>query len=437
MAIVTIVGRPNVGKSSLFNRIIGRRHAIVDDQPGVTRDRIYSETEWKGKKFYVVDTGGVSGQDADFDSSIYEQVKCAVEESDVLLLVLDTKAGVTPLDEEIALQMRKTRKPIIVVGNKVDDTVHEDRLNELYALGFDHVIGVSAEHGRNIDELMDKIWDFLPDEADQQEKEANDDVISLALVGRPNVGKSSLLNYLCKEKRSLVSDIPGTTRDSIDTLVEINGVSFRIIDTAGLRRKSRVDSRVEFYSTVRTFQAVDRCDVAVIMMEDSAICTDQDKKIANHVIERGKGLILVVNKWDKMPKDHKIGDRVIKKIREEMAFCDFAPILFTSVKTGRGISKLPDLVLKVKENRGRTLSDDKLFALLHDVLAFERLPSSSKGKRLEIRKCKQIGINPPKFCFFVNDPTIVNQSFTRYIVRILRKMDDFEGTPIRIAWNKG
>jgi len=437
MAIVTIVGRPNVGKSSLFNRIIGRRHAIVDDQPGVTRDRIYSEVEWKGRKFYIVDTGGVSGQDSDFDSSIYEQVKCAVEESDVLLLVLDTKAGVTPLDEEIALQMRKTRKPIIVVGNKVDDIVHEDRLNELYALGFDHVIGVSAEHGRNIDELMDKVWDLLPDETNWQENEANGDVISLALVGRPNVGKSSLLNFLCREKRSLVSDIPGTTRDSIDTLVEINGVNFRIIDTAGLRRKSRVDSRVEFYSTVRTLQAVDRCDVAVIMMEDSAICTDQDKKIANHVIERGKGLILVVNKWDKMLKDHKIGDRVIKKIREEMAFCDFAPILFTSVKTGRGISKLPDLVLKVKGNREKVLGEDKLFALLHDMLAFERLPSNSKGKRLEIRKCKQVGINPPKFCFFVNDPALVNQSFTRHVIRILRKMDDFEGTPIRIAWDKG
>jgi len=437
VAIVTIVGRPNVGKSSLFNRMVGRRHAIVDDQPGVTRDRIYTEVEWKGRSFYIVDTGGLSKTGKDFDNSIHEQVKYAIDESDVLLLVIDTKVGVTPLDEEIALEMRKTKKPIIVVGNKVDDVVHEDRIHELYTLGFDNVIGVSAEHGRNIDELMDKVWEFLPTEVQQGREEEDDSVINLALVGRPNVGKSSLLNYLSKKKRSLVSDIPGTTRDSVDTLVEINGINFRVIDTAGLRRKSRMDGSIEFYSMVRTLQAVDRCDVAVLIMEDSAICTDQDKKIANHVIERGKGLILVVNKWDKIPKDEKIGDIVKRKIREEMAFCNFAPILFTSARTGRGISKLPELVLKVKKNRERVLSEEKLFTLVHDLLAFERLPSNSKGRKLEIRKCKQVGVKPPKFCFFVNDPSIVNQSFARHIINILRKMDDFEGSPLRVVWKKG
>lgn len=434
MAIVTIIGRPNVGKSSLFNRIAGRRKAIVDDQPGVTRDRLYTEAEWQGRRFYLVDTGGMMGASRDeLLEAVHRQVRTAIDESNVILFVVDTIAGINPLDEEIALQLRKTGKPVILVGNKIDDPSQENRIYELFALGFKTVIGVSSAHGRNIGELLDELMPFLAVPCGSAEPLRE---IRLAIVGRPNVGKSTLLNTLAKSERALVSDIPGTTRDTVDTTADLDGTVFRIIDTAGLRKRSRIRSNVEFYSLVRTQEAIDCSDVTILLMQGDPLCTDQDKKIAAHVVDKGKGLVLAVNKWDLLEKTPRLGDTVRQAIRNEMPFVDFAPLLFVSAKTGRGLQKLPELVLRVNENRKRTLSPELLRKIALESFLFERMPSDGKGKRLSIRHCEQKGIEPPYFEFQVNDPQVVTTSFERHVHNMLRKIDDFEGTPIRIGWRR-
>ena len=434
MAIVTIVGRPNVGKSSLFNRIARRRTAIVDDEPGVTRDRLYIQAEWQGTKFYLVDTGGMTGSSSDgLAQAVHRQVDTAIEESDVILFVVDTKTGVTPLDEEIAQLLRKTGKPVIVVGNKIDDPSQETRLFDLYELGFENIVGVSSAHGRNMDELLDMM---LPHITGMPHIEENDDEIRLAIVGRPNVGKSTLLNALAKTERVLVGDAPGTTRDSADVVVHFNKQPFRIIDTAGLRKRSKIRSSLEFYSLVRTHEAVDKSDVTVLLMQVDPLCTDQDKKIAAHVVEKGKGLVLAVNKWDTIEKSPRIGDVVRETIRREMPFVDFAPIVFVSAKSGRGLHKIPGLVSQVNENRKRRLPTDLLARIVSESFLFEHMPTDKKGRRLSIYKCTQIGTEPPHFEFIVNDTTIFNTSFERHVHHMLRNMAEFEGVPIRISWRR-
>ena len=434
MAIVAIVGRPNVGKSSLFNRIIGRRMAIVDDQPGVTRDRIYGEGEHERRNFLLVDTGGLLPEGGDLLSeSIRKQVLLAVQESDLLVLVVDGKDGLTTLDREVALFLRKKGKPVIVAVNKIDDPVHEEREFEGHALGFPDVIGVSAAHNRNMDELLDRIIELISEKTQSPEDQPEGE-ISVAIVGRPNVGKSTLLNYLSSSERSLVTPMPGTTRDSVDSRVLIGGKPFRFIDTAGLRRKSRMGSDVEFYSLVRTHESIGRADVVILLMEGSEICTDQDKKIVGLVIDKGKGLILAVNKWDLLEKDQDLGDRITRQVREEMSFADFAPLVFISGLTGRGVHKLPDKIAMVQFNRSRWLDASKTVALVRDVLAFERLPNDSRGRTLRIRSCSQVAVNPPAFAFFVNDRNIVTRSFERTVMKKIREMGDFEGTPLRIFW---
>jgi GTP-binding protein len=431
MAIVAIVGRPNVGKSSLFNRIVGRREAIVDDQPGVTRDRLYTRAEWQGKAFYLVDTGGMTGSSRDdLSGAVHRQVQVAIEESDVLLFVVDAMEGSTALDEEIALQLRKTGKPVILVVNKIDDVVHENRVYDLYSLGFEKVIGVSSSHGRNIDDLLDTILPYISETPISEEAPE----IKLALVGRPNVGKSTLLNALAKTERALVEDVPGTTRDSIDTLVFFDGKPFRIIDTAGLRKRSKIRSDVEFYSLVRTQEAIDRSDVTILLMQADSLCTDQDKKIAAHVVDKGKGLLLVVNKWDLLSRNPRSGDLVRQAIREEMPFVDFAPLLFLSAKTGRGLQKVPELVEKIFENRKRVLPEELLGKIVREAFLFERMPSDRKGKKLSIFGCVQAKTEPPHFVFRVNDPKIVTPFFERHVHRLLRNVADFEGSPLRITW---
>ncbi len=433
MAIVAIIGKPNVGKSSLFNRIVGKRTAIVDDQPGVTRDRIYGEVEHEGRRFLLVDTGGLLPEGGDsLAESIRLQVIQALEESDLLVLVIDGKEGVTPLDRDIALFLRKRGKPVIVVANKVDDRIHESRVLEAHSFGFSDVFGVSAAHGRNIDELLDRVVKLLPE--DDVVKEEGSNEIAVAIVGRPNVGKSTLLNLLSGTERSMVSPIPGTTRDSVDSLVVIEGRSFRLIDTAGLRKRSRISSNIEFYSLVRTHDSISRCDVAVLLMEGGEICTDQDKKVAGLVLEKGKGLIMVVNKWDLLPKVPELGDRITSKLRDEMPFVDFAPVLFMSGLTGRGVHKLPEAILNVQSNRDRRMESSRLNVLMRDVLSFERMPIGSRGNALRIKSCSQVAANPPVFVFMVNDPSIVTKSFERHVLNKIRELDDFEGTPIKIFW---
>ncbi|WP_024822129.1 MULTISPECIES: ribosome biogenesis GTPase Der [Aminobacterium] len=432
MPIVAIVGRPNVGKSSLFNRILGRREAIVDDMPGVTRDRIYGEVEWKGKNFYIVDTGGLLiRDDHPLVDGIRKQVTLAIQESQVILFVIDGMEGPTWMDEDVAQILRQSGKPVVVVANKLDDGVHEDRVYDAYTFGFEHVIGISALHKRYIDDLLDMVASFLPAE----EKEiVNPDEIRVSIVGRPNVGKSSIINALAGGERVLVSDIPGTTRDATDTVIETEKGDFRLIDTAGLRKKSRFDSDLEYYSFVRTLQAVDRSDVALLIMDASEPATDQDKKMAAQVIEKGKGIILVVNKWDTLKVSPKLGDEMKKKIYEEMPFLTYAPILFVSALTKRGLHKLLEAVVTVHGNRKRRIGTTELNRLMRDVLAFQSLPTNKRGRALKIYYCTQIEIEPPTFVFFVNDPEIVPLSFKRHIENKIREMSTFDGSPLRLFW---
>lgn len=434
MAIVAIVGRPNVGKSSLFNRIAGRRKAIVDDQPGITRDRLYVQAEWQGKSFYLVDTGGMTGAgkgNEEMATAIHRQVRAAINESDVLIFVTDTREGVTALDEEIAMELKKTGKPVIVAGNKIDDHSHEQRIYDLYRLGFKDVIGISSAHGRNIDELLDRLLEFLP-EGEEEREEITE--TRLAIAGRPNVGKSTLLNRLANTERALVSDVPGTTRDTVDTVVFFGERPFRIVDTAGLRKRSKIGTGFEFYSLVRTQEAIDSSDITILLMQADTLCTDQDKKIAALVVEKGKGLILVVNKWDLLPKSQRMGDKVRDTVREEMAFVDFAPLLFMSAQSGRGIQKIPQLVAEIDENRKRILPPDLLRRIVTESFLFELLPADKKGKRLSISRCIQTGTAPPRFEFLVNDPTLVKIHFERHVNRIIRNSGDFKGVPIQIVW---
>ena len=430
MAIAAIIGRPNVGKSSLFNRLIGRRESIVDDAPGVTRDRIYGEAEWRGRSFYVIDTGGILGEESAFSAGIRAHVEAAIEECDAVVMVLDGQAGVTAADEEVAHLLRRSRKPVIVAANKLDDIKHDDSANEAYELGFEHVVPISALHKRNLEDLLDLLTELLPDEKLQEE--ATDEV-RLAIVGKPNVGKSSMLNGLAGAERSLVSPVAGTTRDPVDTAVTLEGQRFRIVDTAGLRRRGRMDSALEYYSFVRTLAAVDRCDVALLLMDAQDPCTDQDKKIAAHVVEKGKGLVFILNKWD-LVTGERPGDKLTKRIRDDMPFLSWAPILFTSAKSGRGLQRIAQTVLAVREARRRRIPTNVLNRLMRDVLAFDRLPSNRKGRSLRIYYCSQADTEPPTFIFFVNEPDIVNTAFENHVRNELRRLQDFTGTPLRVFW---
>ncbi|GHS87633.1 GTPase Der [Synergistales bacterium] len=435
MPIVAVVGRPNVGKSSLFNRMVGRREAIVDDRPGVTRDRLYGEVAWREREFYAIDTGGILGEETSFSAGIEEHVRQAISECDLAVMVIDGIMGVTPPDEAVADLLRRSRRPVVVVVNKIDDPKHEARVADAYSLGFEDVIGLSALHKRNIDELLDKIVSILPDIPDER----SEDEIRVSIVGRPNVGKSSLLNRLAKEERSLVSPIAGTTRDPVDTSVTLDGRSFKLVDTAGLRKRARMDSDVEYYSFVRTLTAVDRSDVALLLMDADDPCTDSDKKIAAHVVKKGRGLVLVLNKWDLVSTKGNPGDKMTAKIRDEMPFLPWAPILFSSALNGRGVQKIASCVISVFENRRHRIPTNALNRLMRDILAFDRLPSNKRGKALKVYYCLQSDIEPPTFVFFVNDPDIVDSSFENHILKELRTLgaatdSDFAGSPIRIYW---
>lgn len=430
MAIAAIIGRPNVGKSSLFNRLIGRRESIVDDAPGVTRDRIYGEAEWRGRSFYVIDTGGILGEESAFSAGIRAHVEAAIEECDAVVMVLDGQAGVTAADKEVAHLLRRSRKPVIVAANKLDDVKHDDSANEAYELGFEHVVPISALHKRNLEDLLDLLTELLP--GDEPQEEAADEV-RIAIVGKPNVGKSSMLNGLAGTERSLVSPVAGTTRDPVDTAVTLEGQRFRIVDTAGLRRRGRMDSALEYYSFVRTLAAVDRCDVALLLMDAQDPCTDQDKKIAAHVVEKGKGLVLILNKWD-LVTGERPGDRLTKRIRDDMPFLSWAPILFTSARSGRGLQRIAQTVLAVREARRRRIPTNVLNRLMRDVLAFDRLPSNRRGRSLRIYYCSQADTEPPTFIFFVNEPDIVNTAFENHVRNELRRLQDFTGTPLRVFW---
>ncbi|HHW73146.1 MAG TPA: ribosome biogenesis GTPase Der [Firmicutes bacterium] len=427
--IVAIVGRPNVGKSTLFNRITGGRTAIVESVPGVTRDRIYGDAEWLDKWFSIIDTGGIDFQDDVITRQVRQQALVAVDEADVIIFVVDGREGLTGVDEEIASILRRSSKPVVLCVNKVESTEQTWEASvDFYALGLGEPILVSAAHGRNIGDLLDAVVEHFPADADVTE----DDSLKVAIVGRPNVGKSSLVNKILGEERVIVTDIPGTTRDAIDTKFVFRDQNLTLIDTAGLRRKSKVDESVEYYSVIRTLRAVERSDIAVIMIDAVEGLTDQDKRIAGIAHEQGRGIILAVNKWDLVLKETNTMRDFEKGLREQLLFLDFAPVVFISARTGERIDKLLELCLMVHESRNMRLSTGVVNQIIQDAVAMNQ-PPSDKGVPLKIYYGAQVQVKPPTFVLHVNRKDLLHFSYQRYLENRIRQEYAFVGTPIMIV----
>ncbi|MGI6075607.1 MAG: ribosome biogenesis GTPase Der [Pyramidobacter sp.] len=433
MAIVSIIGRPNVGKSSLFNRILGSRRAIVDDVPGVTRDRLYGHVQWKEKSFYIVDTGGLLLKDKDpIMEGMKGQIIQAIDESDVVIFMIDGSQGVTWMDSDVAQVLRSRSAKVVLAVNKIDDYSHEHEVLDAYQLGFDKVVGVSAAHDRGIDDLLDQVAALLP--SAEEGPSDGSSVVNVAIVGRPNVGKSSILNALLGSERSLVSDVAGTTRDSIDSYIDYKGERFRIVDTAGLRRKSRIKDDIEFYSNVRTMDSIDQCDVAIFVMDATELATELDQRLVDEILTRGKGVVIAVNKWDLLPARPETGDKIRERLRDRFRFVTHAPVLFTSAVSGRRLHKLLDLVSQVNKRRSSRFSTTVLNQIIRDMLAFAHLPTDRLGRRLRIYYCTQSANVPPTFIFFVNDTSIVTKSFENHLARKIREAGDYDGVPLRLYW---
>lgn len=429
--ILAIVGRPNVGKSTLFNKFIGHRASIVEDIPGVTRDRIYGEAEWLGRPFSMIDTGGIEPVTEDVIlRDMRWQAELAMEEADVILFLVDGRAGLTSADREVAEILRKTNKPVILVVNKIES--YEDvemKTFEFYELGLGDPFPISAEHGMRTGDLLDEILKYFPDE--EEEGEAEDDRLKIAIIGRPNVGKSSLTNYMLGQRRMIVSDIPGTTRDAIDSVVQRDDKEYVIIDTAGIRRKSKVSENVEYYSVVRAFKAVERCDVVLMVFDATEGVTEQDKRIVGYAHEAGKATILVFNKWDLVDKDSKTMQEVTRGVYEELKFLTYAPIIFTSAMTGQRVLEIFDMVDMVAEEQAKRITTGLLNEVVEEAVAVIA-PPTDKGKKLKIFFATQVGIKPPTIVFFVNDSELMHFSYLRYLENNLREAFGFTGTPLRL-----
>lgn len=428
--IIAIVGRPNVGKSTLFNKLIGQRLSIVEDTPGVTRDRIYAEGEWLNKKFVLIDTGGIEiNTDDVILSQMRDQAQIAIDTADIIVMLTDIKVGVTASDADVASMLQKSGKPVVLCVNKADSVGKLPmEYYEFYNLGLGDPVAVSSVHGHGTGDLLDVIFERLPKVEEQQEDE---EVVKVAVIGKPNVGKSSLINYICGEQRVIVSDIPGTTRDAVDTFKENEFGKFNFIDTAGIRRKSKVEESIERYSVLRSFMAVERADVAVIMIDGREGVTEQDTKIAGFAHEHGKACIVVVNKWDLVDKDDKTMDRMRKQVSEDFGFMSYAPILFISAKTGQRVHRLFELIKFVSNQNSMRVSTGVLNEVLADAVAKVQ-PPSDKGKRLKLLYLTQPSTKPPTFVIFVNDKELFHFSYQRYIENKLREAFGLEGTPIRI-----
>ncbi|AFM21576.1 ribosome-associated GTPase EngA [Acetomicrobium mobile DSM 13181] len=430
--VVAIIGRANVGKSTLFNRIVQKRLAIVDDIPGVTRDRIYARVEWSGKSFYLVDTGGFPNDDEPLLDAVGRQIARAIEEANVIILVIDGREGILPQDEKIAEILRKSNRKVIVAVNKVDEPMHEHLIYDAYKLGFEDVVGVSAEHNRNISNLLDIVVAHVDEETVEEDE---DDAIKIAIVGRPNVGKSSIFNALIGEERAIVSDIPGTTRDSIDTVITYEGKKYLLIDTAGLRKKSRLKDDIEFYSLLRAERSMDRADVVLLVIDVTEAVTEQDKRIAGMVFEKGKGLVVALNKWDLLPEGQpKLGDSIIKFAKEQLYFTNDAPVITTSALSKRNILKIFDVCNEIYTLRQTRIPTSILNRMVRDIVSFQRLPSDGKGRFLNIYYVTQVETAPPSFVFFVNDQNLVDKPFERKIINELVKVGNFRGVPVRVFW---
>lgn len=428
--IVAIVGRPNVGKSTLFNQIGKKRVSIVEDMPGVTRDRIYLDAEWLNHEFTMIDTGGIEIETDDrILTAIRHQAQLAIEEADVILFMVDGKTGLTSSDEEVGAILRNTRKPVILAVNKVDSAKAMDEIYEFYNLGLGEPIPVSASNALNLGDLLDKVVESLPKE---HVAEGESDQIRIAVIGRPNVGKSSLVNALVGQERVIVSDIPGTTRDAIDTYFTKEGTNFVLIDTAGMRRKAKIDLPVERYSVIRSLRSVDRSDVVLMVIDAVDGVTEQDKKIAGYAHEAGKGIIIVVNKWDLMEKDSKTSLRFTETVRDELGFMQYAPVLFTSALTKQRVHRVVELVKFVAEQHSMRIATSVLNQVIADATAINP-PPSENGRRLKIYFTTQADVKPPTFIFFVNEPEIMHFSYLRFLENRLRESFGFEGTPLKLV----
>jgi len=431
--VVAIVGRPNVGKSTIFNRIIGDRLAIVEDKPGVTRDRIYGSAEWNGKTFSIVDTGGIEIDTGDeIMRSVRAQAELAIDEADVIVFMVDGKAGLTHADEEVARLLFRSGKPVVVAVNKVDNPGRIDTIYEFYSLGFGDPVPISGAHGTGLGDLLDRVAEALPERTDEAYE---DDVIRVALIGRPNVGKSSLVNAILGEERVIVSDVAGTTRDAIDTPFEKDGRKFVLIDTAGMRKRGKIYETTEKYSVLRSLKAIERADVVLVLINAVEGIIEQDKHIAGYAHEAGKASVLVVNKWDAVEKDDKTMRQFELRIRDHFQFMDYAPIVFLSAKTKQRLHKLLPVVEHVAEQHAMRVQTHLLNDIVADAVAVNP-PPTDKGKRLRINYATQVAVKPPTIVLFVNDPELMHFSYSRYLENKIREAFAFEGTPIRIIVRK-
>lgn len=426
--VVAIVGRPNVGKSTIFNRLAGERISIVEDTPGVTRDRIYARTEWLGHPFNLIDTGGIDIGDEPFLTQITEQAEIAIEEADVIIFVVSVKEGVTDADEKVARILYRTDKPVVLAVNKVDNPELRADIYDFYSLGFGEPIPVAGTHGIGTGDLLDKIIKEFPKDATNEE----DDSIKFSFIGRPNVGKSSLVNAILGENRVIVSNIEGTTRDTIDTRFETeDGTKYTMIDTAGIRKKGKVYENTEKYSVLRAIRAIDRSDVVCVVLNAEEGIREQDKHVAGYAHEAGRAIVIVVNKWDTLKKDNKTMSDFENLIRQEFQYLSYAPIVFVSAKTKQRLDKLPELIKRVNDNHEQRISSAVLNDVVMDAIAHNPTPTDN-GKRLRIYYATQVAIKPPTFVIFVNDPELMHFSYERFLENQIREAFDFEGTPIHI-----
>lgn len=431
--LVVIVGRPNVGKSTFFNRLTGSKEAIVENVPGVTRDRNFGEVEWSGKRFRLVDTGGYVPDSPElFETAIREQVEIAITEADIILFMVDGRGGITPFDYEIGKLLRNSRKKVLLVVNKVDSHHQDPNIHEFYSLGLGDPHPVSALGGRMTGDLLDIITEGMPEASDEEE----DPRVKIALVGRPNVGKSSLTNALLGYDRSIVTDIPGTTRDSIDSVLKYYGEEIVLIDTAGLRKKSKISENIEYYSTVRTLKAIADSTVSILLIDATQGFENQDQKILDEAVRRRKGIILAINKWDLIEKDDKTAKEFEKKIREKLGNIDYLPIIFISALTKQRIFKLIDMAKEIHQERHKKIPTNELNDILLEEIARIPPPATHTGREIRIKYITQVGSHYPVFIFFCNYPKQIPDSYTRYLEKAIRKHFGFEGVPFTLSFKE-
>ena len=427
--IVAIVGRPNIGKSTIFNRIVGERISIVEDDPGVTRDRIYGQAEWLGKEFSLIDTGGITLEDYPLDIEIKSQAEIAIEEADVIVFTVDIRSGITSLDENIAKILYRSNKPVVLALNKADNPEQRERFYEFYSLGLGEPFPISGSHGLGLGDLLDEVVSHFEDDSLSV---YDDSIIKFSLIGRPNVGKSSLVNKILGEQRVIVSDVEGTTRDAIDTpFIDEEGQEYVIIDTAGIRKSGRVYENTEKYSVLRALSAIERSDVVLCVINAEEGIREQDSRVFSHAHDEGKSIIILVNKWDAIKKDTHTMQEFETEIRTRFKFLEYAPILFVSAETGERLQKLPELIKKIYESRMQRVQSSILNDVLTDALAMNPTPTVNK-QRLKIFYMTQVAVGPPTFVVFVNDTDLLHFSYRRFLENQLRKNFDFQGTPIKI-----